>query len=95
MYETALVAMADAGWAREPSLDFLFALEYLALGTAFEWSAEELMISAEDAQRFDAPLLASYVSERTDQQYLAITTFTNLLDMLIVVFSERNSAETR
>ena len=66
--------------------EFLFALEYLALGTAFEWSATELMISAEDATRFDAPLLASYVSERTDQQGIAIATFTHLLDMLIAMF---------
>lgn len=94
MYETVLVAMANAGWGRESSLDFLFALEYLALGTAFEWSAEELMISAEDALHFDAPLLANYVSERTDQQDLAITTFTNLLDMLIAMFAARNEAMT-
>lgn len=86
MYEAVMVAMAEAGWTGERSLEFLFALEYLALGTAFEWSAEELMISAEDALHFDAPLLASYVSERTDQQGIAISTFTNLLDMLIAMF---------
>jgi AcrR family transcriptional regulator len=86
MYETVLAAMADAGWTGERSLEFLFALEYLALGTAFEWGAEELMISAEDAVRFDAPLLASYVSERTDQQGITISTFTHLLDLFIAVF---------
>lgn len=86
MYETVLAAMVDAGWTGERSLEFLFALEYIALGTAFEWSAKELMISAEDASHFDAPLLASYVSERTDQQNLAIETFTNVLDMLIAMY---------
>lgn len=86
MYEKLLVAMADNGWTGEQSLEFLLALEYIALGTAFEWSAEELMISADDALHFDAPLLASYVRERTNQQHLAISTFTHLLDMVIAMF---------
>ena len=93
MYETVLVALAEAGWKGERSLEFLMALEYLALGTAFDWSAEELMISAEDAQHFDAPLLASYVSERTDQKNVAISNFTNLLDLLINIFvTDRSNA---
>lgn len=87
MYEAMLVATAEAGWSQEQSLEFLFALEYIALGTAFEWSAQELMISAEDARNFDAPLLASYVAERTDQQNLAISTFTSLLDKLLAAFA--------
>jgi AcrR family transcriptional regulator len=96
MYETVVAAMADAGWTGERSLEFLFALEYLALGTAFEWSAEELMISAEDALRFDAPILASYVAERTDQQGIAISTFTNLLEMLIAMFdAAQNDGKSR
>ncbi len=95
MYETVLVAMAKAGWVGERSLEFLLALEYLALGTAFDWSAEELMISAEAAMRFDAPLLASYVSERTDQQDVAISTFTNLLDRLISTFAVEGTDESR
>ncbi|WP_111719801.1 TetR family transcriptional regulator [Homoserinimonas sp. OAct 916] len=86
MYETVMVAMARHGWSGERSLEFLLALEYVALGTAFEWSAKDLMISTEAAEKFDAPLLASYVTSRTDQQVLAITTFTHLLDMLIAVF---------
>jgi AcrR family transcriptional regulator len=96
MYEKVMVALAEAGWTGERSLEFLLALEYLALGTAFEWSAEELMISTEDAVHFDAPLLASYVSERTDQQNIAISTFTNLLDMLIAMFvAAREEDESR
>lgn len=93
MYETVMVALSEAKWSGERSVEFLLALEYIALGTAFEWSAEELMISADEAERFGAPLLASYVSERTDQQDLAVRTFTNLLDMLISMFLEARDNE--
>lgn len=86
MYEVFLRALALSGWEKQRSLEALLGLEHLALGFAYEWNAEDLMLDSQYAAEHGAPLLAEITFERTNQAEIAETTFRNLLDRFISMF---------
>lgn len=67
MYETFLRALVDQGWVPAKALEALLGIEHLALGFAYEWNAEDLMLDSEYIAAHGAPLLAEVTRERTDQ----------------------------
>lgn len=93
MYEAFLSALDRAGWAAERALEVLVGLEYLALGSAYEANASELMLNAQRAEDNGAPVLAKFLRARSDSDSLVEEVFVHLLDDFIRMFkSERDRA---
>lgn len=86
MYEVFLLSLVQSGWDKQRSLEALLGLEHLALGFAYEWNAEDLMLDSQFAAAHGAPLLAEITLDRTNQAVIAETTFRNLLDRFISMF---------
>lgn len=86
MYEAFLSALDREGWNAERSIEILVGLEYLALGSAYEQSASEIMLNAELAEANDAPVLARFVRERINKEKVVEDTFTQLLTDFVAMF---------
>ncbi len=87
MYEGFLRMMSEAGWDLTRSYEAVIGLEHLALGFAYEWNAEELMLDSGLALRHGAPLLAEITRDRTEQPVIAEATFLSLLRRYIEMFA--------
>lgn len=79
MYETFLRALVSQGWDAPRAFEALLGLEHLALGFAYEWNAEDIMLDSELVAAQGAPLLAQATRGRTDQAADTEHTFLNLL----------------
>lgn len=86
MYEAFLSVLDREGWNAERSIEILAGLEYLALGSAYEQSASEMMLDAELADENDAPVLAKIVRERLNKGKKVEDTFTQLLADFVAMF---------
>lgn len=86
MYEVFLQALVRGGWGKSRALEALLGLEHLALGFAFEWNAEDLMLDPEAAAAHGAPLVAEITHDRTNQSAIAESTFRSLLARYIAMF---------
>lgn len=86
MYEAFLSALDREGWNAERSIEILVGLEYLALGSAYEQSASEIMLNAELAEANGAPVLARFVRERINKEKVVEDTFTQLLSDFVAMF---------
>lgn len=96
MYEAFLSALDREGWTGERALEILVGLEYLALGSAFEANAPDVMLAAERADANNAPILAKFLRERAAQGTEVVeATFVQLLEDFIMMFRmERERAAT-
>ncbi len=86
MYETFLQALVREGWESGRAFEAMLGIEHLALGFAYEWNAEDLMLESEFIAGQGAPLLAEVTRERTDQGAIAESTFRSLLGRFIEMF---------
>jgi AcrR family transcriptional regulator len=86
MYEAFLSVLDREGWNAERSIEILVGLEYLALGSAYEQSASEIMLNAELAEANDAPVLAKFVRARINKDKIVEDTFTQLLADFVAMF---------
>lgn len=87
MYEVFLQALVQDGWDKQRAFEALLGLEHLALGFAYEWNAEDLMLDSAQAAAHGAPLLAEITRTRTSQTTVAETSFVDLLDRFITMFA--------
>lgn len=92
MYETFLESLVQHEWAPSKAFEALLGLEHLALGFAYEWNAEDLMLDSEFIAGQGAPLLAEVTRERTDQELSAEATYTNLLTRHIDMYRTNYTA---
>jgi len=97
MYEAFLGALDREGWTGERALEILVGLEYLALGSAFEANATDVMLVVERAEENNAPILAKFLRERAIQGLEVVeSTFVQLLEDFITMFRlERERVESR
>lgn len=79
MYETFLAALVRDGWELPRAFEAMVGLEYLALGFAYDWSAEDLLLEHELVAGQSLPLLAEVTRGQSDQRAVAETTFLSLL----------------
>lgn len=86
MYEAFLSVLDREGWNAERSIEILVGLEYLALGSAYEQSASEIMLDAELAEANGAPVLAKFVRARINKEKVVEDTFTQLLADFVAMF---------
>ncbi|MBO1902298.1 TetR family transcriptional regulator [Leucobacter weissii] len=87
LYECFLQSLHRDGWDGARAFEALLGLEHLALGFAFEWNAEGLMLESARCAELGAPLLAEIVAERPeDQAALAESSFMSLLRRYIEMF---------
>ncbi|MGK0741610.1 TetR/AcrR family transcriptional regulator C-terminal domain-containing protein [Leucobacter sp. Z1108] len=86
MYETFLQTLVGQGWELPRAFEALLGLEHLALGFAYEWNAEDLMLDPAVVAAQGAPLLAEVTRDRTDQASDVEHTFMNLLGRHIEMF---------
>jgi len=86
MYETFMQIFVREGGELQRALEALIGLETLALGFAFDWNAEDLMLDPILMEAAGAPLLAEATRERTDQNVISETSFLRLLDRYIEMF---------
>ncbi len=86
MYELFLRTLTEQGFEPVRAFEALLGLEHLALGFAYEWNAEDLMLDPDVVAAQGAPILASITRGRTDQRRVAETTFMNLLSRYIEMF---------
>lgn len=86
LYEAFLSTLVRDGWDRQRAFEALLGIEHLALGFAFEWNAEDLMLDSSCAAEHGAPLLAEVTLERTDQAAIAESSFVSLLERLIETY---------
>lgn len=86
MYECFLQTLSRAGWLPEQAFEALLGIEHLALGFAYEWNAEALMLESDDAAHHGATLLAETIRGRTNQSAIAEETFYSLLRRFIELF---------
>lgn len=86
MYEAFLSVLDREGWNAERSIEILVGLEYLALGSAYEQSASDIMLNAELAEANDAPVLAKFVRARINKDKIVEDTFTQLLSDFVAMF---------
>jgi len=86
MYETFMQVFVREGGELHRALEALIGLETLALGFAFDWNAEDLMLDPILMEAAGAPLLAEATRERTDQNVISETSFLRLLDRYIEMF---------
>ena len=86
MYEIFLRTLTEQGFEPERAFEALLGLEHLALGFAYEWNAEDLMLDPDVVAAQGAPILAEITRGRTDQRRVAETTFMNLLNRYIEMF---------
>ena len=93
MYEGFLRMMSRAGWDLERAYEAMIGLEHLALGFAYEWNAEELMLDSRLAAEHGAPLLAEITRDRTEQPVIAEATFFSLLRRYIEMYAMSLEAE--
>ena len=91
LYETFLQALVQHGWASSKAFEALLGLEHLALGFAYEWNAEDLMLESAYIAEQGAPLLAEATRERTDQAESAESTFRSLLGRHIDMYRSNYS----
>ena len=93
MYESVLRLLHDAGWNLPRAFEALLGVEHLALGFAYEWNAEDLMLDSHLAAGSEAPLLAEITRDRTEQPVVAESTFLSLLRRYIAMFDSDPDAE--
>lgn len=86
MYELFLRTLTEQGFESVRAFEALLGLEHLALGFAYEWNAEDLMLDPDVVAAQGAPILAEITRGRTDQRRVAETTFMNLLNRYIEMF---------
>lgn len=87
MYEAFLAALDREGWSGERALEILVGLEYIALGSAYEVNAPEIMLDAERAEAAQAPVLARFLRERAKLTNSVVEdTFVQLLEDFILMF---------
>jgi len=86
MYETFMQVFDRAGGELQRSLEALIGLETLALGFAYDWNAEDLMLDPILMEAAGAPLLAEATRERTEQNVVSESSFLRLLDRYIEMF---------
>lgn len=86
MYEVFLQTLVNDGWPKHRAFEALLGLEHLALGFAFEWNAEDLMLDPAAAAAHGAPLVAEITEDRTNQSMIAENTFRSLLSRYIAMF---------
>ncbi|QIM18402.1 TetR family transcriptional regulator [Leucobacter coleopterorum] len=86
MYETFLQTLHRDGWEGSRAFEALLGIEHLALGFAFEWNAEDLMLDSALAAGLGAPLLAEITRDRTDQTDIAEASYLSLLRRYIEMF---------
>ncbi len=92
MYETFIRAMVQDGWDASKAFEAMLGLEHLALGFAYEWNAEDLMLDPAYIAEQGAPLLAEVTRERTDQATIAESTFLALLGRHIDMYRNNYDA---
>lgn len=93
MYETFLQTLHAGGWEGARAFEALLGIEHLALGFAFEWNAEDLMLESAHAAGLGAPLLAEVTRGRTNQSDIAEASYLSLLRRYIEMFRVELSAE--
>jgi AcrR family transcriptional regulator len=94
MYEAFVAALDRAGWPGDKALEILVTIEYLALGSAFEANASEVMLSAERAEEHNAPVLASFLRKRARQDISVVEdTFLQLLENIILLYRFERETE--
>ena len=86
MYETFLQTLHRGGWEGPRAFEALLGIEHLALGFAFEWNAEDLMLESAHAAGLGAPLLAEITKDRTNQADIAEASYLSLLKRYIEMF---------
>lgn len=86
MYETFLQTLHHDGWEGSRAFEALLGIEHLALGFAFEWNAEDLMLDSALAAGLGAPLLAEITQDRTEQTDIAEASYLSLLRRYIEMF---------
>ena len=86
MYEVFLRTLVNQGFEPDRAFEALLGLEHLALGFAYEWNAEGLMLDPEVVGAQGAPILADITRVRTDQRRNTETTFLNLLGRFTEMF---------
>ncbi len=86
MYDDFLGAMSADGLDVGAAFEALLGLENLALGFAFEWNAEDLVLDSELAEDHGAATLAEALRERASQSAAQEETFERLLRRYIAVF---------
>lgn len=90
MYELFLQTLVSRGWQNDRAFEALLGLEHLALGFAFEWNAEDLMLDSAAAAAAGAPLVAEVTQNRTNQNQIAEHTFRSLLARYVAMFEIEN-----
>lgn len=86
MYEQFLRTLVRQGFEHDRAFEALLGLEHLALGFAYEWNAEDLMLDPDVVAARGAPILAAVTRGRTDQRRITETTFLNLLGRYVEMF---------
>ncbi len=86
MYETFLGALTSKGWEVGRAFEAMLGIEHLALGFAYEWNAEDLMLDSSFVENHGAHLLAAATRERTNQGAVAETTFLSLLSRFVEMY---------
>lgn len=89
MYEIFLEALTRSGWSADRAYEALCGLEHLALGFAFEWNAEDVLLDPESCRELGAPILARVIEgQGSDQALIAERSFRSLLRRYIDMFRE-------
>ena len=95
MYEAFLSVLDREGWNGERSIEILAGLEYLALGSAYEQSAADMMFNPDLAEANEAPVLARFVRERINKEQVVEDTFIQLLHDFVEMFRIERERELR
>ncbi|MCX6494570.1 MAG: TetR/AcrR family transcriptional regulator C-terminal domain-containing protein [Actinobacteria bacterium] len=95
MYEAFLSVLDREGWNGKRSIEILAGLEYLALGSAYEQSAADMMSNPDLAEANEAPVLARFVRERINKEQAVEDTFIQLLHDFVEMFRIERERELR
>ncbi|WP_181158420.1 TetR/AcrR family transcriptional regulator [Leucobacter massiliensis] len=79
MYEAFLGMLVRDGWEVASAFEALIGLEYLALGFAYDWNAEDVLLDHELIAGRRLPLLAEVTRGQREQRVVAESTFLSLL----------------
>lgn len=68
MYEAVARGLVDGGWPPERVVSIIVGLEYVILGSVFDFSASGQMLDPGIAEEFDAPVFARCIGSLRDQR---------------------------
>lgn len=68
MYEAVARALVEAGWPPERVVSIIVGLEYVILGSVFDYTASGQMLDPRIAEGFEAPVFARCIGSLRDQR---------------------------